>query len=239
MPLAAILAEDTQSEFPWIVLERLPGADLSVVISTLSDARLDAIAAKVVQAQTITAATGATGRYGYAVRPEQAPQSTWSQVLDANLARSRRRIETAGLFDTSLVEIVQAEVTARRGEIDKVAATPFLHDTTTKNVIVTSEGTFSGIVDVDDLCFGDIRYPAALTLAALMAYGGPESYVSAWLQHAEQPDDRAFRLYVSVFLLDLMSEHGHVFNGNISPSMPEERTALLQAFERNGAHLSM
>ena len=52
---------------------------------------------------------------------------------------------------------------------------------------------------MDDLCFGDTRYPAALTLAALMAYGGPESYVSAWLRHAKQPDDRTFRLYVSVF----------------------------------------
>lgn len=239
VPLAAILAEDTQSEFPSLVLERLPGTDLGAVISSLSDAQLDAIAAKVVQAQTNTATTGSTGRYGYAVRPEQAPYATWSQVLDANLARSRRRIETAGLFDPSLVEIVQAEVATRRREIDKIAATPFLHDTTTKNVIVTPQGTCSGIVDVDDLCFGDTRYPAALTLAALMAYGGPESYVSAWLRHARQPDDRTFRLYVSVFLLDLMSEHGHAFNGNVVPSTPKEHTALLQAFERNRAHLSI
>jgi hypothetical protein len=34
-------------------------------------------------------------------------------------------------------------------------------------------------VDIDDLCFGDARYPAALTLAVLMAYGGSVSYVSA------------------------------------------------------------
>jgi hypothetical protein len=134
---------------------------------------------------------------------------------------------------------VQAEVTARCAEIDKIEVTPFLHDTTTKNVIVTPDGTFSGIVDVDDLCFGDTRYPAALTLAPLMAYAGPESYVSAWLQHADQADDRTFRLYVSLFLLDLMSEHGHVFNGNIAPSTPKECTALRQAFERNRAHLSI
>jgi hypothetical protein len=50
-------------------------------------------------------------------------------------------------------------------EFDRIAPTPFLHDTTTKNVIVTSEGHFSGIVDVDDLCLGDPRYPAALTQA--------------------------------------------------------------------------
>jgi hypothetical protein len=128
---------------------------------------------------------------------------------------------------------VQAEVTTRRQEIDAIAPTPFLHDTTTKNVIVTSEGAFSGIVDVDDLCFGDPRYPAALTLAVLMACGGPVSYVSAWLRHARQTDDRLFRLYVSLFLLDLMSEHGQIFNGNQRPSTPEARAALKRAFERN------
>jgi hypothetical protein len=154
-------------------------------------------------------------------------------VLHANLARARKRIEIAALFDATLVDIVQAEVTATHREIDEIEATPFLHDTTTRNVIVTPEGAFSGIVDVDDLCFGDARYPAALTLAALMAYGGPVSYVSAWLRHARHTDDQTFRLYVSLFLLDLMAEHGHVFNGNQSPSTPEERAGLRLAFERN------
>lgn len=155
-------------------------------------------------------------------------------MLDANLARSRQRIALTGLFELRLVDIVQSEVTARRGEINKIVPTPFLHDTTTKNIIVTPEGTFSGIVDVDDLCFGDPRYPAALTLAALMAYhSGPLDYISAWLRHARQTDDQVFRLYVSVFLLDLMSEHGQIFNGNERPSTPNTRAALRAAFDCN------
>ena len=48
-------------------------------------------------------------------------------------------------------------VSAARAELDALSPVPFLHDTTTKNVIVTPEGSFSGIVDVDDLCFGDPR----------------------------------------------------------------------------------
>jgi hypothetical protein len=66
-----------------------------------------------------------------------------------------------------------------------------------------------------------------------MACGGPVSYVSAWLRHARQTDDRLFRLYMSLFLLDLMSEHGQIFNGNQRPSTPEARAALKRAFERN------
>ena len=168
MPLPAILAADLDAEFPWLLLERFPGTDLGSIISDLTEAQLDKIASRVAHSQAIAGGIASAGRYGYAARPEHAPNCARSQVLLANLARSRGRIGSTGLFDIGLVDAVQHEVTARRGEIDRIEATPFLHDTTTKNVIVTQEGTFSGIVDVDDLCFGDPRYPAALTLAALM-----------------------------------------------------------------------
>jgi hypothetical protein len=58
----------------------------------------------------------------------------WSQALDAHLNRSRRRIASAGLFDVALADMVQTELTAIREEIDAIAPTSFLHDTTTKNV---------------------------------------------------------------------------------------------------------
>jgi hypothetical protein len=229
--LPAILAEDVRAEFPWLALERLEGTDLGAVVSGFSDEQLDRIAAAVAHAQAVTAESGSAGRYGYAVLPAQAPCDAWSQVVEASLVRSRGRIAFAGLFDVGLVDGVQTALNAMRGQIDSIAPTPFLHDTTTKNVIVTANGDFSGIVDVDDLCFGDPRYPAALTLAVLTAYGGPVRYVSAWLRHAGQPDDRVFRLYVALFLLELMAEHGQTFNGNERPSVPESRAALCRALE--------
>ncbi len=235
VPLPAILAEDVQSAFPWIVLERLPGVDLGAAIESFADATLEQIAERVARAQSITSETVSSGRYGYAVRPEDAPHSAWSQVLNAHLERSRRRMASAGLFDIASADIAQRELDILRDEADSIPPTPFLHDATTKNVLVTVEGAFSGIVDVDDLCFGDPRYPAALTLAALSAQGGPVQYVSAWLRHAGMADDLLFRLYVTLFLLDLMSEHGQVFNGNQRPSSPEARAALQYAFDSNVA----
>ncbi|MFZ2104403.1 MAG: aminoglycoside phosphotransferase family protein [Roseiarcus sp.] len=233
VPLPAILADDIQAELPWMAMERLPGTDLGAVITALSKPQLDQIAAEVARAQAITARTGSARLYGYASRSERAPHAAWSHVLEDSLSRSRARIASAELFDVGLVEIVRAEFAALRSQIDEVAPTPFLHDTTTKNVLVAPDGRFSGIVDVDDLCFGDARYPAALTLAVLEAYhDGPVEYVSAWLRAAGQKNDRVFQLYVAVFLLDLMGEHGHAFNGNERPSEPAERAALLRAFRR-------
>ena len=230
-PLPEILAHDLESDFPWLALERLDGVDLGDAIRDFTDFQRDRIAAEVARVQSIAARTGGSERYGIAVRPEQAPHARWSDMLEAELTRSRWRISTAGLFDVALADIVQTRLNGLRAEADAVPATPYLHDTTTKNVIVTPEGEVSGIVDVDDLGFGDPRYPAALTLAVLIMTGGPVGYVASWLRHAQAADDRLFRLYVALHLLGLMSEHGHSFNGNQAPSSPAVRSALRRALD--------
>ena len=191
---------------------------------------LVAIANKVARAQRDTAKIASAGRYGYAVAPADAPRETWSQVLLDNLARSRKCILSAGLFDVSAVDAVETLVASARAELDAVPSIPFLHDTTTKNVIVTSGGAFSGIVDVDDLCFGDPRYVIALTLASLTAFGGPVGYADTWMKLADHSDDRLFRLYVVLFIVDFMSEHGQAFNDNPLPSSTSDRNRLLHVF---------
>jgi hypothetical protein len=46
------------------------------------------------------------------------------------------------------------------------------------------------------------------------------------MRHAQHADDRIFRLYASLFLLDFMSEHGQAFNGNQPASTAQARAAL-------------
>ena len=97
-------------------------------------------------------------------------------------------------------------------------------------MIVTPEGRFSGIVDVDDLCFGDPRYVVALTLAALTASGESTHYVDAWMSFNDFRNDTLFRIYVALFIVDFMSEHGQAFNNNQRASSRDERDRLLQIF---------
>jgi aminoglycoside phosphotransferase (APT) family kinase protein len=188
-----------------------------------TDSSLEVIAARVAHAQRTIAKTASGGRYGYAVDPQNAPRERWSEVLQDNLTRSRKRIAAAKLFSHDAVDTVVKLVSAARAQLDSLPPIPFLHDTTTKNVIVTPGGSFSGIVDVDDQCFGDPRYVVALTLAALTVCGGPIHYVDAWMSSANHRDDRIFRLYVVLFIVQ-------VFNGNLLPSSIGDRTRLLGIF---------
>jgi aminoglycoside phosphotransferase (APT) family kinase protein len=227
--LPAHLGEGQIEGFPYVLMERLPGTDLGHVIRTLSDGHLRAIAAQVAQAQEIAAGLETAGRYGYAPSAAEAPFEQWPDVLQQHFDRSQSRVLAAGLFDPAVLEPVAQRLQALRPALVAQPATPFLHDTTTKNVIVDADGRFSGIVDVDDLCFGDPRYTPALTLAVLKGYGGPQSYVAHWMEAAGHADDAAFGLYVALFLIDLMAEHGQVFNGNETASTPEARAGLLRA----------
>jgi aminoglycoside phosphotransferase len=241
VPLARLIAEELDGPVPYLVLERLPGSDLGLVIGSLCERALETVAAKVAAAQRITAATPTMGRYGYAAEPSLAPYATWAEVLDANLARSRARIRAAQVFKMDVVETVAELISQCRAELNELPALPFLHDTTTKNVIVTEEGRLSGIVDVDELCFGDPRYVIALTEASLIAFGGSRHYTTHRLKIANQPDDRIFRLYVSLFLVDFMSEHGEIFNGNQRPFSAETQHKLVREFYsslREGRHSS-
>jgi aminoglycoside phosphotransferase len=233
VPLPQVIAEKLSPPFPHLVLERLPGTDLGNVVKMLPASGLVAIAAAVAQAQRITAGAVSSGRYGYGVAPTDAPHKRWSEVLEGNLARSRTRIAAAGVFDQGPVDAVSELVMKARDELDSQPPVAFLHDTTTKNVIVTPEGAFSGIVDVDDLCFGDSRYVVALTLASLTAASARPDYADAWMSIANFKDDKIFRLYVALFLVDFMSEHGQTFNQESRASSPEARRRLLQVFWEN------
>ena len=115
---------------------------------------------------------------------------------------------------------------------DRPRAVASLHDTTTKNVIVTPDGRFSGIVDIDDLCWGDPRFAAALTLAAIEAFGGSHPYVAAWIWLAKLRDDRLFRDYVVLFLPDFLAEQGTAANGNEAKPDTEECARILALLER-------
>ena len=232
VPLPRIIASRFDGDFPAVVMARLPGTDLGQVMDGLTPAQLAGIAGAVAGAQFAASRSGSAGRYGFAAAPEDAPHAQWSDVIAASLTRSRRRMESAGFFDMRTCERVATLIELHRAALDAQPAVPFLHDTTVRNVIVGPDGRFSGIVDVDDLCFGDPRFAPALTLAVMEGYGGPVGYVGEWMRVAGLRDDVLFRLYVALFLLDLMSEHGLTFNGNEAVSTEPARKRLSEAFER-------
>jgi hypothetical protein len=100
--------------------------------------------------------------------------------------------------------------------LDDVAPTPFLHDTTTKNVLVTENG-LAGIVDIDDLCFGDPLYVLSLTYMALLSSRSSTDYVDFWSNAWELTSLQrtVTRIYTAIHCVGFIGEVGQRFNKDV------------------------
>lgn len=230
VPLAAQLYADLSAPIPHVILERLPGDDLGNVYETLDDTSKRAVAAAVVDAQMRTARLPEATGYGYAFSYEDAAlllHQSWQQIITALLERGRRRITTAGVVDVALVDHVAAWLPKFASHFSRVRPTPFLADATTKNVLV-HQGRLTGIVDVDEICFGDPLLTVGLTQMALLSDGSEAEYVNHWLALLNPSAEQraAVDFYTAVFCADFLSEQGQSFNRATTTVNPAKVAAL-------------
>jgi len=152
--------------------------------------------------------------YGFTPRLEGPfPHADWGQVVAASIERSRKRIRAASIFGDLPGDRVEAASGRLAGYFARLPPTPFLHDITTRNVIV-EESRPSGIVGVDDLCFGDPLFLLGLVRMALSANGHSLCYADSWteLLRPDAEQRAALDFYAALFCLDFMGELGHRFN---------------------------
>ena len=241
VPLPKLLFADVtmaRHPYPFVILERLPGRDLHFVIGDLSHKTLRDLASRLSTVQAIVADLPLGHGYGFSPRIEGPfPHASWSDVVAGSLARSRKRICDVGIASELRADRIETASNRLMDYFASVQPVPFLHDITTKNVII--EGTrLTGIVDVDDLCFGDPLFLVGLIRVALLANGHGLEYADAWVDvlrpHREQRE--ALDFYTALFCLDFISEVGHSFN-RAQPA-PVERTYIERLEKLIDCHLA-
>jgi hypothetical protein len=167
--------------------------------------------------------------YGFAASyNDGALHSSWLDVLTASLERSRGWIRTVGAVPERHVDRVAGLLPTFDDYFATVLPTPFLDDTTTKNVIV-HEGRLSGIVDVDWLCFGDPLFTPALTNMALLSRRQETDYIEYWCGQLDLSpvQRRVLTLYTAIFCVGFLSEQGMQFNKDAPPNIDEDEIAKL------------
>jgi aminoglycoside phosphotransferase (APT) family kinase protein len=218
VPLPVLLAHGEYGGHPYLVLERLAGEDLGQVYHSLTSAERKSLAEQVCRVQRIVGALPEGAGYGFLRLPTEPGRKSWSDVIEASLSRSRRRIEKAGLVNSDPIDRVATHARQFQSYFSRVRPTPFLDDMTTKNVLVHA-GRLSGIVDVDWLCFGDSLFTVALTRAALLGSGDDLEYTDHWCEMLDLTKEQqdVVRFYTALFCVDFMSEFGKRFNQGVEP----------------------
>src|SRR6185437_13594070 len=203
VPVPALLYADANPAggFPVMVLERLPGRDLAFEYSDMTAEQKRALAAAIVDIQRRVGTLPQASGFGFATSYADAGlRANWLNVVLADLERSQRRIETAGVVDARHVERVGERVRACESYLCAIEPQPFLDDLTTKNVLVY-QGRLSGVVDTDCVCFGDPLFTVALTWMALLSQRLETDYIDYWREHLELTgkQEQTLRLYTAVF----------------------------------------
>jgi aminoglycoside phosphotransferase (APT) family kinase protein len=217
--------------FPVLILERLPGVDLGDCYPRLTTEQKRSIAWRIVEIQRRAASLPAGSGFGYAHSYDDPRlRQNWRDVLTASLERSRDWIHSAGVVTDEVVDRVAGHVDRFRDYIDQVEPVCFLHDTTTKNVII-GDGRLSGIVDVDSVCFGDPLWVLALTNMAMLSSGYDREYVDAWASALDLSDEqeRVLALYTAMHCVAFIGEIGQRFNKEAAPPVDPKRVSYLRS----------
>ena len=225
---------------PYLLLERLPGAELGDCYPALSPLQRRTLAGAVLAAQRIVGQLPPGPGYGFAASYRACDLlPSWEAVLRAELARGQAWIAAAGVVSVEHAARVAARLPAAAAYCARIAPRPFLDDTTTKNVLVL-DGRLRGIVDVDCVCFGDPLFTVALTRMALLSRGWQTDYCEVWLDMlgADAEQRRAVELYTAIFCVNFLGELGQAFNRvTPAPVAPEHVQLLLDVLEATLARL--
>ncbi len=227
VPVANVLAHDVVAEQPFMILERLPGSDLGNVFDDLTDDQIGSIGRAVAdmhkRAATLPSATG----YGYATDDSTQLHATWRSLLEGQVDRAHEWILAADVVSPAWSTNVRAALDRFPG-LDDVEPSAFLHDATTKNVIV-HDGAVSGLVDVDEMAFGDPLWAVALTRMSLLAAERPTMLADVQAEALGSTDNAKLDLYTSIFCLTFLGEIGQAFNKSEPPMVDQKHRHHLEA----------
>ncbi len=212
VPLARFIADDLEgrfSPFPALLMNRLPGDDIGAVYTTLSDSQKKNLAQQMASIHANLKTLPHGQKYGYASNYETPPpHKTWYDFLLNDMNVAAERIRKTESFDESFITETFHHAENLKNNLLNVRPHIFMPDTTVKNVIVNN-GQLSGIVDVDEMCFGDPLFVLALTYAGSEIDGHDTIYADCWADALELDNAAHQRLefYRLLHTLSFMGEY--------------------------------
>ena len=211
VPLAEFIQTDLDgkySSFPALLMKRLLGDDLVNVYPNLTDTDKKNLANEIVKIQALTNKLPKGPGFGYTDSYEHALEfKTWYDFLMQRLQFFEEQVKNNNVFDPKKISNVISIAKNLENEL-KVPATPFLWDASERNVLVYN-GKNTGIVDVDEICFGDPLFVIALTSVCLELEKHDTVYADYWVEFLdlEQAAKKRLDFYKLFYAAAFMCKH--------------------------------
>ena len=203
IPVPELIESGYMQGFEYLVMTYIKGRDLGIVYPELLPEDKQAIAQRLVEIQQ-----KASGFQGFH------KQEPWQNTIYELLDTAEERIKSAGYFEMEKVEFVRREAQRMEKYFKEVQPSAYLDDISTKNLLIEG-GKVSGIVDLDEIGYGDRLTYIALMRVALLNMGFDDSLCGDILRgmDADAGQRRAELFYSLLYCVDFMGERGMIFNG--------------------------
>jgi hypothetical protein len=208
LPLPEMFATGVSKGHPYALYQRLEGDDLENVYSSLSFQALKEIA------WTLTGFQVKVAKLGIKHFERTYP---WIEVLEAIVNRSECEILSHKLCSPEYIPKVRARLTSYETYFATLKPKAFLYDLNVRNIIINGEKV-SGIIDVDDVWYGDPLLAVGRGKTILLAMRQNTILIDHWCKFLKlsslQLDIVDF--YALLYCLRFMGTIGTKLNGNPS-----------------------
>ena len=203
LPVPRVINSGHRNGYEYLVMSCIPGKDLGLVYHELSRESKKIIAAELAIIQQTAEKL-----------PADSVSGKWYDFIDDMLDTAERRIINGGYFSADKVSAVREAARQMNSYFGAVKPAAYLDDISTKNLLIDN-GHISGIVDIDEIAFGDKLTYIALMRTALLNMGYDDCICDDILceMSADSVQRRAELFYCLMYCVDFMGERGMTFGG--------------------------
>ncbi|MBA2711583.1 MAG: aminoglycoside phosphotransferase family protein [Tatlockia sp.] len=212
VPLAEFIASDLDakySPYPALLMRRLPGDDLINVYKHLTNSDKKKLANEMINIQALCERLPEGPGFGILHSyVDSSVEKTWYGFLTKRLELCKENLIQQAIFDPHLVTQVLKLSKDMEENFRIVRPMPFLWDASERNVLV-HKGKITGIVDVDEICFGDPLLVIALTSTCLELEGFDTLYTDYWSAglHLNTSAQNRLAFYKLFYAIAFMRKH--------------------------------
>lgn len=215
IPIPKILGHGQSNNVYYALITYINGKDICDVYHTLNNSQKYEIVKEIVEIQRKVSTLSPVKING----SEDYSPAACMKDIEGFIQRSRENIMANKVFDPAVCDDVESLLGMFENYLANVKPVVFLDDISTKNVLIRN-GKLVGIVDIDEMGYGDPLAVVGLMNMALLAMDADTKYIDYWLDeiHATAIQRKAVTFYTLLSCIDFMGERGMKFdNGKVVP----------------------
>jgi len=223
IPIPQMLKYGQYKDVYYALITYIHGRDIGEVYHTLNSTQKHEIVKEIAEIQRKVATLPPSKIDDY----ENYSHASRIKGIENRIQWARKNITINKVFDPAVCDAVADLLCTFKDYLANVKPVAFLDDISTKNVLIHN-GKLAGIVDIDEMGYGDPLEVVGLMNMALLAMNADTKYVDYWLDemHACAMQRKAMMFYSLISCIGFMGERGTKFDNGKAVPVNQDEVAL-------------